>query len=37
VEVAESREREATGPDGEMAILADAVLRATRLKAADIP
>lgn len=37
VEVAESREREATGPDGQMAILADAVLRATRLKAADIP
>ncbi|TSE14212.1 class I SAM-dependent methyltransferase [Arthrobacter sp. KBS0703] len=35
VEVAESREREATGPDGQVAILADAVLRATRLKAAD--
>lgn len=31
VEVAESREREATGPDGQMAILADAVVRATRL------
>ncbi len=37
VQVAESREREATGPDGQMAILADAVLRATRLKAADTP
>ena len=37
VEVAESREREATGPDGEMAILADAVLRATRLQAPDLP
>lgn len=37
VAVAESREREATGPDGEMAILADAVLRATRLKAAGLP
>jgi SAM-dependent methyltransferase len=31
VEVAESREREVTGPDGQMAILADAVVRATRL------
>lgn len=31
VDVAESREREATGPDGQTAILADAVLRATRL------
>lgn len=31
VDVAESREREATGPDGQVAILADAVLRATRL------
>ncbi|MFJ5695224.1 SAM-dependent methyltransferase [Arthrobacter sp. NPDC093125] len=31
VEVAESREREATGPDGQVAILADAVVRAVRL------
>lgn len=31
VEVAASREREATGPDGQSATLADAVLRATRL------
>lgn len=31
VDVEESREREATGPDGQTAILADAVLRATRL------
>jgi SAM-dependent methyltransferase len=30
VEVAESREREATGPDGQVAILADAVVRAVR-------
>jgi SAM-dependent methyltransferase len=33
VDVAEAREREATGPDGQVAILADAVLRATRLAA----
>jgi hypothetical protein len=32
VEVAASREREATGPDGQSATLADAVLRATRLQ-----
>ncbi|MFE4837106.1 SAM-dependent methyltransferase [Arthrobacter sp. NPDC056691] len=32
VEVAASREREATGPDGQSALLADAVLRATRLQ-----
>lgn len=32
VEVAASREREATGPDGQPAVLADAVLRATRLQ-----
>lgn len=31
VEVAESRQREATGPDGQVAILADAVVRAARL------
>ena len=31
LEVAESREREATGPDGQVAILADAVVRAVRL------
>jgi SAM-dependent methyltransferase len=31
VEVVESREREATGPDGQVAILADAVVRAVRL------
>ncbi|MCE3293953.1 MAG: SAM-dependent methyltransferase [Arthrobacter sp.] len=31
VEVAESREREATGPDGQVAMLADAVVRAVRL------
>lgn len=31
VEVAESREREATGPDGQVAILADAVIRAVRV------
>ena len=31
VEMAVSREREATGPDGQSATLADAVLRATRL------
>jgi SAM-dependent methyltransferase len=30
VDVAESREREATGPDGQVAILADAVVRAVR-------
>ncbi|YCH14967.1 class I SAM-dependent methyltransferase [Arthrobacter sp. D1-17] len=30
VEVAESREREATGPDGQVAILVDAVVRAVR-------
>ncbi|WP_230119825.1 class I SAM-dependent methyltransferase [Arthrobacter sp. Bi83] len=33
VDVAEAREREATGPDGQMALLADAVLRATRADA----
>jgi len=32
VEVAASRQREATGPDGQKAVLADAVLRATRLQ-----
>ncbi|GAB14534.1 putative methyltransferase [Arthrobacter globiformis NBRC 12137] len=32
VDVAASREREATGPDGQSAVLADAVLRATRLQ-----
>ena len=32
VEVAARREREATGPDGQSAVLADAVLRATRLQ-----
>lgn len=32
VEVAAGREREATGPDGQLATLADAVLRATRLQ-----
>ncbi|PNH81886.1 cyclopropane-fatty-acyl-phospholipid synthase family protein [Arthrobacter sp. AFG20] len=32
VDVAASREREATGPDGQSATLADAVLRATRLQ-----
>ena len=32
VEVAARREREATGPDGQTAVLADAVLRATRLQ-----
>ncbi|MFC9333032.1 SAM-dependent methyltransferase [Arthrobacter sp. NPDC057009] len=32
IEVAASREREATGPDGQTAVLADAVLRATRLQ-----
>jgi SAM-dependent methyltransferase len=32
VDVAGSREREATGPDGQSAMLADAVLRATRLQ-----
>jgi SAM-dependent methyltransferase len=32
VDVAASREREATGPDGQSAMLADAVLRATRLQ-----
>ena len=31
VDVAASRERQATGPDGQSATLADAVLRATRL------
>jgi len=31
VEVAESREREAAGPDGQVAIIADAVVRAVRL------
>lgn len=31
VEVVESREREATGPDGQVACLADAVVRAVRL------
>ncbi|MDQ1060601.1 SAM-dependent methyltransferase [Arthrobacter globiformis] len=31
VDVAASREREATGPDGQSAVLADAVLRATRI------
>lgn len=35
VDVADAREREATGPDGEVAILADAVLRATREAAPD--
>jgi SAM-dependent methyltransferase len=32
IEVAASREREATGPDGQSAVLADTVLRATRLQ-----
>lgn len=32
VEVAARRQREATGPDGQSAVLADAVLRATRLQ-----
>jgi hypothetical protein len=32
IEVAATREREATGPDGQSAVLADAVLRATRLQ-----
>ena len=31
VEVVENRELEATGPDGQVAILADAVVRAVRL------
>lgn len=35
VEVAESREREAAGPDGQVAVLTDAIVRAVRLGSPD--